>query len=51
MSLLIVGPLRLLTEPAFSELPKLLSYQQDQLDDRIVESDASGFSHGFWISH
>jgi hypothetical protein len=36
------GPLR-------NEVTPLLEYERDQIANRIVASDAAGFSHGFWI--
>jgi hypothetical protein len=32
-----------------SNLTTLLLYERDQIAADIVESEASGFSHGFWI--
>jgi hypothetical protein len=31
------------------KLPQLLYAERDEIENDIVESDASGFSHGFWI--
>jgi hypothetical protein len=32
-----------------TELADLLTAERDQLETRIVDSHASGYSHGFWI--
>jgi len=34
--------------PSFA-LPSLLAAERDQIESEIIDSDASGFSHGFWI--
>jgi hypothetical protein len=32
-------------------VPDLLLAERDELEDKVVEAEASGFSHGFWIFH
>jgi hypothetical protein len=32
-----------------SDLWLLLVYERDEINNRIVQANASGFSHGFWL--